>query len=216
MPPELDEAFAHRADRGARRLRQRRRLYGEIPRPAAPYRAADPGRCARQRGASRRTRLLACSARHQKLLEEAGSPALTPPQRDALGRTGHHGAGSDRLPQCRHLEFLYQDGQFSFIEMNTQSAGRTSGHRDGVRHRPGARADPHRRRRAARLYAGGHPVLRPCDRVPHQRRGPDNLPPVAAAASPPARRPAAWRARRFARCTPAIACRRITTVWLPS
>ncbi len=58
--------------------------------------------------------------RHQKLLEEAGSPALTAEQRDALGATvtaalsklGYRNAGT--------LEFLYQDGKFSFIEMNTR------------------------------------------------------------------------------------------------
>ena len=58
--------------------------------------------------------------RHQKLLEEAGSPALTAAQRDALGervtsalsRLGYRNAGT--------LEFLYQDGQFAFIEMNTR------------------------------------------------------------------------------------------------
>jgi acetyl-CoA carboxylase biotin carboxylase subunit len=58
--------------------------------------------------------------RHQKLLEEAGSPALTPADRDALGATvttalaklGYRNAGT--------LEFLFQDGQFAFIEMNTR------------------------------------------------------------------------------------------------
>jgi acetyl-CoA carboxylase biotin carboxylase subunit len=58
--------------------------------------------------------------RHQKLLEEAGSPAITRAQRDALGATvtaalsrlGYRNAGT--------LEFLYQDGQFAFIEMNTR------------------------------------------------------------------------------------------------
>lgn len=58
--------------------------------------------------------------RHQKLLEEAGSPALTSAERDALGETvttalkglGYRNAGT--------LEFLYQDGQFAFIEMNTR------------------------------------------------------------------------------------------------
>ncbi len=58
--------------------------------------------------------------RHQKLLEEAGSPALTAGQRtrlgatvtEALGRLGYRNAGT--------LEFLYQDGQFAFIEMNTR------------------------------------------------------------------------------------------------
>ncbi len=58
--------------------------------------------------------------RHQKLLEEAGSPALTGAERDRLGETvtaalariGYRNAGT--------LEFLYQDGHFSFIEMNTR------------------------------------------------------------------------------------------------
>jgi acetyl-CoA carboxylase biotin carboxylase subunit len=58
--------------------------------------------------------------RHQKLLEEAGSPAISQAQRDALGETvttalqeiGYRNAGT--------LEFLYQDEQFSFIEMNTR------------------------------------------------------------------------------------------------
>ncbi|MGC8469261.1 MAG: acetyl-CoA carboxylase biotin carboxylase subunit [Acetobacteraceae bacterium] len=58
--------------------------------------------------------------RHQKLLEEAGSPALTAADRERLGAVvtaalreiGYRNAGT--------LEFLYQDGQFAFIEMNTR------------------------------------------------------------------------------------------------
>ncbi len=58
--------------------------------------------------------------RHQKVLEEAGSPVISTEQRDALGETviralkkiGYRNAGT--------LEFLYQDGQFAFIEMNTR------------------------------------------------------------------------------------------------
>jgi acetyl-CoA carboxylase biotin carboxylase subunit len=58
--------------------------------------------------------------RHQKVLEEAGSPALTAAERDTLGATvtaalariGYRNAGT--------LEFLYQDGRFAFIEMNTR------------------------------------------------------------------------------------------------
>lgn len=58
--------------------------------------------------------------RHQKVLEEAGSPVISAEQRDALGKTvtdalkkiGYRNAGT--------LEFLYQDGQFAFIEMNTR------------------------------------------------------------------------------------------------
>jgi acetyl-CoA carboxylase biotin carboxylase subunit len=58
--------------------------------------------------------------RHQKILEEGPSPALNAEQRawignlaaDACRRMGYHSAGT--------LEFLYEDGRFYFIEMNTR------------------------------------------------------------------------------------------------
>ena len=58
--------------------------------------------------------------RHQKLLEEAPSPALNAEQRNRIGtiatqaiaKIGYLGAGT--------LEFLFQDGEFYFIEMNTR------------------------------------------------------------------------------------------------
>lgn len=58
--------------------------------------------------------------RHQKVLEEAPSPALNATERDAIGQTvvdavkalGYLGVGT--------IEFLYEDGQFFFIEMNTR------------------------------------------------------------------------------------------------
>ena len=58
--------------------------------------------------------------RHQKLLEEAGSPALTREQRDQLGRTVTTALGQLGYRNAGTLEFLYQDGQFAFIEMNTR------------------------------------------------------------------------------------------------
>ncbi len=58
--------------------------------------------------------------RHQKVLEEAPSPALNATARDKLGKTvtsalrdlGYHSAGT--------VEFLYENGEFFFIEMNTR------------------------------------------------------------------------------------------------
>ena len=58
--------------------------------------------------------------RHQKVLEEALSPALDETKRAAIGDTvrkaieklGYLGAGT--------VEFLYEDGEFYFIEMNTR------------------------------------------------------------------------------------------------
>ncbi len=58
--------------------------------------------------------------RHQKLLEEAGSPALTGAERDALGATVTAGLAKLGYRNAGTLEFLYQDGQFAFIEMNTR------------------------------------------------------------------------------------------------
>jgi acetyl-CoA carboxylase biotin carboxylase subunit len=58
--------------------------------------------------------------RHQKLLEEAGSPALTAVQRDELGAVVTAGLRKLGYRNAGTLEFLYQDGQFAFIEMNTR------------------------------------------------------------------------------------------------
>jgi acetyl-CoA carboxylase biotin carboxylase subunit len=58
--------------------------------------------------------------RHQKVIEEAPAPGVTPEQRKKIGaicveackRIGYRGAGT--------FEFLFDSGQFYFIEMNTR------------------------------------------------------------------------------------------------
>jgi acetyl-CoA carboxylase biotin carboxylase subunit len=58
--------------------------------------------------------------RHQKVLEEAPSPALNAAQRAEVGRLA---AGAMRKLGYRSagtIEFLFQDGAFYFIEMNTR------------------------------------------------------------------------------------------------
>jgi acetyl-CoA carboxylase, biotin carboxylase subunit len=58
--------------------------------------------------------------RHQKVLEEAGSPVISPVQRNALGVTSTDALRKLGYRNAGTLEFLYQDGQFAFIEMNTR------------------------------------------------------------------------------------------------
>jgi acetyl-CoA carboxylase biotin carboxylase subunit len=58
--------------------------------------------------------------RHQKLVEEAGSPALTPAERDEIGAQVTQGLSKLGYRNAGTLEFLWQDGQFAFIEMNTR------------------------------------------------------------------------------------------------
>jgi acetyl-CoA carboxylase biotin carboxylase subunit len=58
--------------------------------------------------------------RHQKVVEEAPAPGISAEQREQIGRTcveaclriGYRGAGT--------FEFLYENGRFYFIEMNTR------------------------------------------------------------------------------------------------
>ena len=58
--------------------------------------------------------------RHQKVVEEAPSPVLTTAERDRLGATVTEGLRRLNYRSLGTVEFLYQDGEFFFIEMNTR------------------------------------------------------------------------------------------------
>ena len=58
--------------------------------------------------------------RHQKVWEEAHSPALNPEQRDAIGERVAKAMANMSYEGVGTIEFLYEDGEFYFIEMNTR------------------------------------------------------------------------------------------------
>jgi acetyl-CoA carboxylase biotin carboxylase subunit len=138
--------------------------------------------------------------RHQKIIEEAPAPGIPRRVIEKIGercaaackKIGYRGAGT--------FEFLYENGEFYFIEMNTrvQVEHPVTELITGVdivqmqiRSRPAKSCLPQRDIRCSR----------PCDRVPDQRRRSVQ---VHAVAGPhhdvaPAGRPG--RARRFARYT---------------
>ena len=58
--------------------------------------------------------------RHQKVLEEAPSPALNAGAREDIGRIAVDAVKAMGYCGVGTLEFLYQDEQFYFIEMNTR------------------------------------------------------------------------------------------------
>ncbi len=141
------------AARGAGRLRQRRGLFRKADPPCAPRRGADPGRPARQSGASARARLHRAEAQPEGggtrpgALHGCGRPRRAVRQRaeaDAVG--GLHPCRHGRVPDgCRRRQVLLHRGQ-------PAHPGGAHGHRDDHRrgHRQGA--DPHHRRRLHRRH----------------------------------------------------------------
>jgi acetyl-CoA carboxylase biotin carboxylase subunit len=58
--------------------------------------------------------------RHQKVWEEAPSPAITPELREKLGNLVNKAVGKMGYRGVGTLEFLFEDGEFFFMEMNTR------------------------------------------------------------------------------------------------
>jgi acetyl-CoA carboxylase biotin carboxylase subunit len=58
--------------------------------------------------------------RHQKVLEEAPSPAISPKQRHRMGETVRNAMSEMAYRGAGTIEFLFENGEFYFIEMNTR------------------------------------------------------------------------------------------------
>jgi acetyl-CoA carboxylase biotin carboxylase subunit len=58
--------------------------------------------------------------RHQKVVEEAPAPGITEEQRQTMGQRCADACKRLRYRGAGTFEFLYQDGEFYFIEMNTR------------------------------------------------------------------------------------------------
>jgi acetyl-CoA carboxylase biotin carboxylase subunit len=58
--------------------------------------------------------------RHQKVLEEAGSPVISSEERDRMGGIVAKAMADMSYRGAGTIEFLYENGEFFFIEMNTR------------------------------------------------------------------------------------------------
>ena len=58
--------------------------------------------------------------RHQKVLEESPAPGISKELRETMGETVAHACRQLKYRGAGTFEFLYQDGAFYFIEMNTR------------------------------------------------------------------------------------------------
>ncbi|SFR17203.1 acetyl-CoA carboxylase biotin carboxylase subunit [Poseidonocella sedimentorum] len=58
--------------------------------------------------------------RHQKVFEEAPGPCISPEERAEIGRTCAEAVARINYAGAGTIEFLYENGEFYFIEMNTR------------------------------------------------------------------------------------------------
>ncbi|TKR26007.1 acetyl-CoA carboxylase biotin carboxylase subunit [Natronomonas salsuginis] len=58
--------------------------------------------------------------RHQKVIEEAPSPSLTAALREDIGEAARRGVGEAGYTNAGTVEFLVEDGEFYFMEVNTR------------------------------------------------------------------------------------------------
>ncbi|MEN8893938.1 acetyl-CoA carboxylase biotin carboxylase subunit [Planktotalea arctica] len=58
--------------------------------------------------------------RHQKVFEEAPGPSISPEERAAIGKTCSDAVAKINYIGAGTIEFLYENGEFYFIEMNTR------------------------------------------------------------------------------------------------
>ena len=156
--------------RGGGRVRPRRVLRRALPGQAPPRRGPGAGRHARQRDRRRHPRLLAAAP-----VPEArrGGARAVPHRRaarhDPRGRQGDLPGG--RLPRRGHGRVPRRPGRADLVPRGQHpAAGGAPGLGGDLGHRPGARAVPHRRRRAAAVHRGPD-AARALHRVPDQRRG---------------------------------------------
>ena len=148
--------------------------------------------------------------RHQKIIEEAPAPELKPRLRDRIGercadacrKLNYRGAGT--------FEFLYENDEFYFIEMNTRvqvehPVTEMITGVDIVQEQIRVAGGP-----SPALSAEGHHASRACHRVPHQCRKPGVVRALTGTHHPVpcARRPG--HSRRLA-CLSELLCPRLTT-----
>jgi acetyl-CoA carboxylase biotin carboxylase subunit len=211
---DLADGAVHRPQRGQGCVRRRRGLYGALP---PEPRHIEIQVIADSFGGVCHLGERDCSLqrRHQKVLEEAPSPIIDAAARAKIGKVcvdavqaiGYLGVGT--------IEFLYENGEFFFIEMNTRlqvehPVTEAITGIDLVREQIRIAAGAALSFRQEDVVFEGHAIE--C-RINAENPRPS---PPRPAWSPSSTPPAAWACGSIAPSTPAIRSRPTTTAWWAS
>ena len=213
-PRELQQAITDLPLGGARRVRRRLALPGEVARGEPPRRGPGHRRPLRQRRPRRRARLLASSAATRRSWRRRPRRRSIDERRGRARRTGDRAPSSPPATRtwARSSSWSTAQGNYYFIEINCRIQVEHPRDGDALGHRPRRAsrfASPRASRWATRqqdIVLRGH-----AHRVPHQRRGRRARLPAAGRRG--GALPAARRARRAHGQPPlsaATRCRRTT------